>query len=505
MNKKILIEKVESTPLAYQKDESEKFLGFLEGIAADSNEKTRNGRRYPVELWRNVENSPEFREAMETQTCFGEADHPFDERVDTSIKEVAIVLLTFEIKNDGKVYCRFGILDTPNGRLLKSILDSGCQIGVSSRGVGEEITKNGEVIIDPETYVFYGFDAVVMPAVVSARPTMTESTEASNPGLKSLTESFNREIESASTKAELESIRYLAEKVNLPDSDSIKESIDIKLESLNNGENISSKLESDLGVLAQENEELKAKVTELESVIAAKNIRLDESRKVIHSMRDNSRELSKVVRESKTRESSMSKEITKKDSTIAKISESANLYRYNGKKLSQKITESASRNERLKKTISDKSVEIGKLNESISRKDAEISRLKKINESMKAKVSESESNSKKIIESKDSELGKMKIKLSESMKQVNMILTRYLKTRCLQENLDYDSILESLPKNYSMDDVDKVVKEFSNRRDRLNKVPVRVAPRTAIITESYPRGPEYEEDMQTMSILKNMK
>jgi chromosome segregation ATPase len=310
---------------------------------------------------------------------------------------------------------------------------------------------------------------------------------------------------------------------------------------MSNGENISSKLESDLGVLAQENEDLKARVAELESIISAKNIRIDESMKVIHRMRDNSRDLSKVVRESKRRELDLHSELEKKESAIARISESANVYRSRGKELTSKITEARSRidetkskNDRLKNLLASKSDEISELNSRIdeamsrldesksrndrlknqlsaknselARKDEEISRLNKANESLRSKITSINSSNSKLIESKDSELGKTKSKLSESSKQLSSAINRYLKTKCVQENLDYESILESLPKNYSMDDVDRVVKEFANRRDRLNKMPMRVVPRTAVITESsLPRPQEYEEDIQTMSILKNMK
>lgn len=498
MDKKILIEKVESAPLAYQADESNKFLGILEGIAADSNEKTRNGRRYPIELWRNVESSPEFKEAMETQTCFGEADHPFDERVDTSIKEVAIVLLSFDINNDGKVYCKFGILDTPNGRLLKSILDSGCQIGVSSRGIGEEITRNGEVIIDPNSYVFYGFDAVVMPAVVSARPTMTEAKETSNPGVKALSESFNREIEAASTKTELESMMRLAEKINLPDSDSIKESINTKLESMSNGENISSKLESDLGNLAQENEDLKTKVAELESIISAKNIRIDESRKVIHRMRDNSRDLSKVIRESKRREASLTRTISEKDEIISQKESSIS-------RMSESVGRHVARVKKLTEKVNDDNYNADRMQRVISKKNEEIESLHKTCESLNKKIAQNDASSKKVIESKDSELGRMRSKVVEANKLVSATINKYLKMRCASSNLDLNSVMESLPKNYSVEDIDKKITELSDRRDRLNKVPIRIPARKAVITESYLQNdPSYKEDQQTMTILSNM-
>ena len=65
--------------------------------------------------------------SLETKTIFGETDHPSDEsgRIDTSIKEVAIVLTDYQIDRDsGYVNVQFDILDTPQGNILKSLLDT---------------------------------------------------------------------------------------------------------------------------------------------------------------------------------------------------------------------------------------------------------------------------------------------------------------------------------------------------------------------------------------------
>ena len=55
--------------------------------------------------------------------------------------------------------------------------DYGATIGISSRGSGDLITEaNGDEVVDPETYYFECFDAVLLPAVKSARlKYMTES------------------------------------------------------------------------------------------------------------------------------------------------------------------------------------------------------------------------------------------------------------------------------------------------------------------------------------------
>ena len=200
-------------------------IGKIGGIGADSNEPTRNGRRYPLELWQNVEKSEYFIEGMENRCIVGECDHPA-ERLDYSIPEGAIVLTKYDIQNDGKVYTEFDILDTLPGRTLKTYFDAGCKLGVSSRGLGEEIMVDGEKIIDPETYQFYCFDAVVFPAVKSARMELIEST---SPKKQQLINSITKEINNCKTLDECLFIENMSKDVNLY-LDEIKEAVESKKE-----------------------------------------------------------------------------------------------------------------------------------------------------------------------------------------------------------------------------------------------------------------------------------
>ena len=73
-----------------------------------------------------------------------------------------------------------------------------------------------------------------MPAVKSARPNVVESNE-----YKKLSESVQLEIDNANTVSELNSIKNVVEKA-MPSNDSILESINNKLNNLQNGDNISS-------------------------------------------------------------------------------------------------------------------------------------------------------------------------------------------------------------------------------------------------------------------------
>lgn len=225
-------------------------IGKIGGIGADSNEPTRNNRRYPLELWQNVEKSEYFIEGMENRTLIGEADHP-QERLDYSVKEGAVVLTKYEIQDDGKIYTEFDILDTLPGRTVKTYFDAGCRLGVSSRGLGEEIVQNGETIIDPQTYQFYCFDVVAFPAVKSARMDLIEST---SPKREKLIKSITKEIKNCKSLNECLFIENMSKGVNLY-LDEIKEAIDIRKKELEKEDDKSNKIENLFNQLKESTDE----------------------------------------------------------------------------------------------------------------------------------------------------------------------------------------------------------------------------------------------------------
>jgi predicted nucleotidyltransferase len=94
---------------------------------------------------------------------------------------------------DGDLCACVDILDTPNGRILKTLCDYGFIPGVSSRGSGDVMPNND---VDPETFFLETFDCVAIPAVKKARLTMCESLDSEGLKLrKALTESFNNASE----------------------------------------------------------------------------------------------------------------------------------------------------------------------------------------------------------------------------------------------------------------------------------------------------------------------
>ena len=165
------------TKLSKEEQEKRGILGRLVGPIADSNKPTRNGRRYTAELWKKVFENPIMQEKIKNRCCFGELGHPAD-RTETDIEKVAICLAEEPTTGkDGKLYGVFDILSTPNGRLLKTLCDYGCNIGVSSRGSGDTYTDmSGNEIVDPDTYECECWDAVLIPAVKEARMTVVNES-----------------------------------------------------------------------------------------------------------------------------------------------------------------------------------------------------------------------------------------------------------------------------------------------------------------------------------------
>lgn len=170
-----MLESIQNDKLEYQKlsrEEMDKrgILGRLVGTCASFTAPTRNGRKYSEELWEQVFDNPIVKEKIDNGVLFGELGHPTD-RDETDMEKIAVCMPKQPVKgSDGKLKAVFDILDTPNGRILKTLCDYGSTLGVSSRATGDTfVNVDGDEEVDPSTYDFEGFDIVLLPAVKEAR------------------------------------------------------------------------------------------------------------------------------------------------------------------------------------------------------------------------------------------------------------------------------------------------------------------------------------------------
>ena len=191
MNNTIL-ETLKLQPLTEEEKARRHILGRWYGPIATCNEGTRNGRRYNRELWEKALGDELFHEKIANKCLFLELGHPLD-REETDMSKVCACIPEVPKIINGDLCACVDILDTPNGRILKTLCDYGFIPGVSSRGSGDVMPNND---VDPETFFLECFDVVAIPAVKKARLSMCESLDKNTVSLKkALTESFNKASE----------------------------------------------------------------------------------------------------------------------------------------------------------------------------------------------------------------------------------------------------------------------------------------------------------------------
>lgn len=136
----LLTENLENTTeIHLEENEHGKKDWFIEGIYMQSNVKNKNGRIYPKEILGNEINRY-IAEKVDTFKALGELNHP--QRPSVNPKEASHRIVS--LKEDGYNFIgKALILNTPNGNIVKGLLEGGTKIGVSSRGLGSVKSKNG--------------------------------------------------------------------------------------------------------------------------------------------------------------------------------------------------------------------------------------------------------------------------------------------------------------------------------------------------------------------------
>lgn len=214
-----VLEALQMQPLSEEEKASRHILGRLAGPIATCKEKTRNGRGYNKPLWEKALADDIFKEKLATKSLFLELGHPAN-REETDMREVCACIPEMpKIINDD-LYAYVDILDTPNGKLLKTLCDYGFIPGISSRGSGD-IMANDEV--DPETFFLETWDIVQLPAVKKARLSVCESFDGRKPLKTALQESYSA-ANDEDKKTMKEALEKLDLGINLDEEPKLEES-----------------------------------------------------------------------------------------------------------------------------------------------------------------------------------------------------------------------------------------------------------------------------------------
>lgn len=149
-------------------------LKVITGPVAEWGSLNRNRRMYSEKLWDRVLDSPYVKEQLSYKTLFGEANHPTD-RMEVDFGRVSHSILDmWKVPDRNQIYAKIAIVDTPLGRILNTLYDTGATIGYSSRANGILHNRKDYVEVDENSFSFVTFDAVPYPSVVAARPEVTE-------------------------------------------------------------------------------------------------------------------------------------------------------------------------------------------------------------------------------------------------------------------------------------------------------------------------------------------
>jgi len=161
---KLISEEVQDVEYITEEKEDGKKNYKIKGVFMQADIKNRNGRIYPMEVMeKEVERYT--KEFVEKQRAFGELGHPEGPTINLDKVSHLIESLTLEGKNYvGKAK----ILSTPNGEIVKALINDGAKLGVSSRGLGSLEQKGGAQMVKGDFQLATAGDIVADPSAPEA-------------------------------------------------------------------------------------------------------------------------------------------------------------------------------------------------------------------------------------------------------------------------------------------------------------------------------------------------
>ena len=152
------------TPVIVEENEKGEKDYFIEGVFMQSDIKNRNGRIYPEQVMKK-EVDRYVKEFVEKDRAFGELGHPDGPTI--NLDKVSHMITKLE--QDGKNFMgRAKILSTPNGQIVRNLINDGAKLGVSSRGLGSLETRGGAQVVKDDFQLATAADIVADPSTPEA-------------------------------------------------------------------------------------------------------------------------------------------------------------------------------------------------------------------------------------------------------------------------------------------------------------------------------------------------
>lgn len=104
----------------------------IRGCFSKAGVKNKNGRVYPIPVMKHA--VEEAQKAIAEGRFVAECEHPQSAKI--NLYEIAAKVNQLQMMDDGTVVGEMVILDTPKGKVIKTLVDEGVKLGVSTRGLG---------------------------------------------------------------------------------------------------------------------------------------------------------------------------------------------------------------------------------------------------------------------------------------------------------------------------------------------------------------------------------
>lgn len=161
---KLITELVEDVQLISEAKETGGKDYYIEGIFLQADIKNRNGRMYPMEVLEKEVNRY-VTEVVDKNRAFGELGHPSGPSI--NLDRVSHIIT--ELKRDGKnIRGKAKLTETPMGKIARGIMESGGQLGVSSRAMGSLKEEKGVMVVQSDLRLSTAADIVADPSAPDA-------------------------------------------------------------------------------------------------------------------------------------------------------------------------------------------------------------------------------------------------------------------------------------------------------------------------------------------------
>jgi hypothetical protein len=135
----------------------------FKGLLQCAEQVNKNKRMYKFNVL--DENVKRIQETIDQGGLIGEMDHPTDSIVHFANASHKITKIWWD---EMKLMGEGVILNTPSGKVLRALINDGCRIGMSSRGVGNGKVNEDGILVIGESYKLITFDAVADPSTYHA-------------------------------------------------------------------------------------------------------------------------------------------------------------------------------------------------------------------------------------------------------------------------------------------------------------------------------------------------